>query len=38
MRAILREYVTQQDPGEPEYAEAIQLRFDRGRLPAWRFR
>ena len=38
MRAILREYVTQQDPGEPEYAEAIQLRFDRGLLPAWRFR
>jgi broad specificity phosphatase PhoE len=38
MRAILREYVTQQDPGEPEYAEAIQLRFERGRMPAWRFR
>jgi broad specificity phosphatase PhoE len=38
MRAILREYVTQQDPGEPEYAEAIQLRFDRGLVPAWRFR
>jgi broad specificity phosphatase PhoE len=38
MRAILREYVAQEDPGEPEYAEAIQLRFRRDRSPAWRFR
>ena len=38
MRAILLEYVAQDDPGEPEYAEAIQLRFDRSGSPAWRFR
>jgi broad specificity phosphatase PhoE len=38
MRAILAEYVTPEDPGEPQYVEAVQLRFDRGRLPAWRFR
>lgn len=38
MRAILREYVAQEDLGEPEYVEAIQLRFERGRSPAWRFR
>jgi broad specificity phosphatase PhoE len=38
MRAILREYVTHEDPGEPEYAEAIQLRFDSRQSPAWRFR
>jgi broad specificity phosphatase PhoE len=38
MRAILCEYVTQEDPGEPEYVEAIQLRFGRGLLAAWRFR
>jgi broad specificity phosphatase PhoE len=38
MRAILREYLTQQDSDEPEYAEAIELRFDRGLVPTWRFR
>ena len=38
MRAILREYVGPEDPGEPEYAEAIQLRCQRGHSPAWHFR
>ena len=38
LRAVLREYVLGVDPGEPEYAEALRVRFDAGSAPAWRFR
>ena len=38
LRAVLREYVLGVDPGEPEYAEALRVRFDGGSAPAWRFR
>ena len=30
MRAFLRRYLLEYDPGEPEYAESIDLEFDAG--------
>jgi broad specificity phosphatase PhoE len=38
MRALLRHYVLDEDPGEPDYLEPVRVRFDQGRPPAWRFR
>jgi broad specificity phosphatase PhoE len=38
MRALLRRYVLGHDPGEPEYLEAVELSFDAGGRPRWRFR
>jgi hypothetical protein len=31
-------HVLNDDPGEPEYVEAVQLRFAGNRAAAWRFR
>jgi broad specificity phosphatase PhoE len=38
LRALLRHYVLDEDPGEPGYVEAVRVRFARDRPPAWRFR
>jgi broad specificity phosphatase PhoE len=38
MRALLRRYVLDRDPGEPEYVEAVELAFDADGAAAWRFR
>jgi broad specificity phosphatase PhoE len=38
MRALLRQYVLADDPGEPDYVEPVRVRFAPGRPPAWRFR
>jgi broad specificity phosphatase PhoE len=38
LRALLREYVLDDDPGEPEYVEAVRLRFSGNRAAPWRFR
>jgi broad specificity phosphatase PhoE len=38
MRALLRRYVIGEDPGEPEYLEAVELAFDGDGGARWRFR
>ena len=38
MRALLRHHVVGQDPGEPEYVEAVELTFDAQQRCHWRFR
>jgi broad specificity phosphatase PhoE len=38
MRALLRRYVIGEDPGEPDYLEAVELAFDGGGGARWRFR
>lgn len=38
MRAILRSYVLDHDPGEPEYVEPIELELTRDGEATWRFR
>jgi broad specificity phosphatase PhoE len=38
MRALLRRYVLDRDPGEPEYVEAVQLAFGCDGTAHWRFR
>jgi broad specificity phosphatase PhoE len=38
MRALLRRYVLGHDPGEPEYVEAVELRFAPDGSATWRFR
>ena len=38
LRALLRAYVLDEDPGEPDYVEAVQVHFNGARTPAWRFR
>ena len=38
MRALLRRYVVGEDPGEPEYVEAVELAFDGDGGARWRYR
>jgi len=38
LRAVLREFVLFEDPGEPEYAEAVHVTFDGDGAASWRFR
>ena len=38
MRALLRRYVIGEDPGEPEYVEAVELAFDGDGGVRWRYR
>jgi broad specificity phosphatase PhoE len=38
LRAILLEFVLDEDPGEPEYAEAVELALAQDAAPVWRFR
>jgi broad specificity phosphatase PhoE len=38
MRAVLRRFVLGHDPGEPEYVEAVELRFAPDGSATWRFR
>jgi broad specificity phosphatase PhoE len=38
LRAIVRRYVLGDDPGEPEYVEAVELAFDEDGSATWRFR
>jgi broad specificity phosphatase PhoE len=38
LRAIVRRYVLDRDPGEPEYVEAVHLAFAADGSAAWRFR
>jgi broad specificity phosphatase PhoE len=38
MRALLRRFVLDRDPGEPEYVEAVELTFDGNGGARWRFR
>jgi broad specificity phosphatase PhoE len=38
MRAVLRRYVLDHDPGEPEYVESVELAFDAAGNARWRFR
>jgi broad specificity phosphatase PhoE len=38
LRALLRRYVLDHDPGEPGYVEAVELGLDPHRGPCWRFR
>ena len=38
LRALLREYVVGEDPGEPAYVEAVRLRFESDGRATWRFR
>lgn len=38
IRAVLREFVLSEDPGEPEYAEAVHVTIDADGTASWRFR
>jgi broad specificity phosphatase PhoE len=38
LRAVLLEYVLDEDPGEPEYVESIRLELRAGCEPGWHFR
>jgi broad specificity phosphatase PhoE len=38
IRALLREFVLSEDPGEPEYAEAVHVTIDADGTASWRFR
>jgi broad specificity phosphatase PhoE len=38
LRALLREFVLSEDPGEPEYAEAVHVTIDDDGTASWRFR
>ncbi len=38
LRALLREFVLSEDPGEPEYAEAVHVTIDADGTASWRFR
>jgi broad specificity phosphatase PhoE len=38
LRAVVRRYVLDEDPGEPEYVEPVELTFDGDNRARWRFR